>query len=311
MKTKLLLLTTLAIVLWLNVSAVNITIIRSKGVFSWSIQDTIWRDLATSMGYNATIDSETILNDTAFFSTTDVLVISEAALSFTNTELQNVITFVKRGKSVYVQAEYQPTFQGDITFQAIMDSIGAGFSWGSSVAGDLAPMQILPPFSTTPYKNDSIGYFNYGLDGTGSGVDSFLIYDNQNFGFYYRQTIQNYGRVVTCSDEDWVWQNYDSLLMKNILYYLVTNTTGINTINSKDQINIYPNPSEGIFFVEMPKITGAKWNVYDLWGRQVSSGKISNTQESQFDFSYLPRGNYILNIFSAEFNMAKKIEIVK
>jgi sugar lactone lactonase YvrE len=89
------------------------------------------------------------------------------------------------------------------------------------------------------------------------------------------------------------------------------NTTGVNNINPYLSLSIYPNPSNGIFNVETPQLKEAKWNLYDLTGRLISSGVVSGLKKFQFNFSALTSGEYFLKIYSSQFTIAKKITIVK
>jgi hypothetical protein len=298
---------------WHNASAVNITIVESHYSNIQYSMDLYWLGIAHSMGYNAVIDSQSVLDDTAFFSRTDILIVSDGTIPLNNNRLQNVIDFVKDGHPAYIQAEWWDTLQGDKTFLAVMGAVGSNFKWTGYWYGEINDMKIGGEFATTPYVTDSISYFYFGQYGTGSDIDSFLFFNHHSYGFFYHPSSEPY-RVISVSDEDWINMVKDTLLMKNILYQLVLNAnsnTGIKNINYSNMVNIYPNPNSGSFNIEKPEITGVKWNLCDLLGRQLSAGVLSSAEKSILDFSFLPEGNYILNLYSPEMNVSKKITVLK
>jgi len=244
---KIKLLAVLCLLFSIQVYSVNVTIIESKTGNDWAVQDTVWRSIAIKMGYNASIVPQSALDTISNFASTDVLIVSSSNISFaTNNHLQTILKFVSSGRPAYIQSEFQSTFQGNKTFEAIMQMVGANFTWLASVSGQLAPMNILGSFATTPNNVKEINYFNYGFSGTGTGVEKFLEFNGSYFGFCYSDPLSKYGTVITISDEDWIWLNKSPLLLGNILYRLansIPNTTSVKENDPADlKLHVYPNP---------------------------------------------------------------------
>jgi PKD repeat protein len=185
--------------------------------------DTVWRFAATNMGYNATIISDTVLDNTFFISNTDVLVLSDLNITYTPTRLTNIISFLQTGKSVYLQSEYDMTFTGNQAFQSIVNTLGGSFSWAGTVAGVLAPMNVLGTLATTPITIPPLTYFWYGCNANICNYfDSFLEFGGQYFGFTFCPPSPTTGRLMTTSDQDWIQGLTSTDLMQNMLALLLT-----------------------------------------------------------------------------------------
>lgn len=77
-------------------------------------------------------------------------------------------------------------------------------------------------------------------------------------------------------------------------------------------ISLYPNPSKGVFNVEVPEIGEASYAVYDMMGRQVLQARtVLSTQVHKIDLSALPNGAYRLEIDVNEHRYVKPILINK
>jgi len=123
----------------LPVNAVNVTIIESQSGNWWAVQDTVWRYIARGIGCNASIVPQNALDNISNLNNTDVLIVSSATISFANANyLQTVQQFISSGRSAYIQSEYLNTFQGNITFQAIVQALGSDFNWGQTISGQVA-----------------------------------------------------------------------------------------------------------------------------------------------------------------------------
>lgn len=80
---------------------------------------------------------------------------------------------------------------------------------------------------------------------------------------------------------------------------------GLNENFSQNRITIYPNPSDGVFFLQSTvELAGKDFSINDLTGRKITTGKISQQQEIQLND--LPRGIYILNVDKQSFKIIKK-----
>ncbi|SMC84158.1 T9SS type A sorting domain-containing protein [Moheibacter sediminis] len=70
---------------------------------------------------------------------------------------------------------------------------------------------------------------------------------------------------------------------------------GLNEMIAQNEIQIYPNPSNGTFFINSKNaLNGKQFKIYDLTGKLISSGLINQKQE--LNLSNLNQGIYILKI---------------
>jgi hypothetical protein len=84
----------------------------------------------------------------------------------------------------------------------------------------------------------------------------------------------------------------DSVIHITANFDLISNTHQ----NEEVKLNIYPNPSEGIFTVNIGE--SSSWSVYNLAGVKLKSGKGSGT--FQLDLKTYPKGIYFLEILTRE-----------
>jgi PKD repeat protein len=201
--------------------AANITIIQPYNAIYTS--DTVWRFVAQSMGHNAVIVQDTVLDNTFFFSNTDILITPVYDLTFSPGRINNIIAFMQTGKSVYLQSEYDLSFNGNQAYQSIVNTLGGSFVWNGTVAGVLAPMNVLGSLGTTPLTIPPLTYFWYGCDANVCNYfDSFLEFGGQYFGFTFCAPATGTGRLMTTSDQDWIIQMTSMDLMRNMISLLLT-----------------------------------------------------------------------------------------
>ena len=86
--------------------------------------------------------------------------------------------------------------------------------------------------------------------------------------------------------------------------FRITSTAGIDE-EIKDFINIYPNPSSGIFNVQS-EINDVTYSIYDLAGKLIESGKF-DSRTTQIDISSVSKGLYFLNLSNGDFEVVKKL----
>lgn len=120
----------LFMMLFLYAEALNIRIIESTSANPGHTMDTQWQSVATAMGHTPTISPQTTLDNTTFFASSDVLIISSGVIALTATRISNIQAFASTGKPVYIQAEYLNTYTANGAFQSIVNALGGGFTWG-------------------------------------------------------------------------------------------------------------------------------------------------------------------------------------
>ena len=166
-----------------QLSAIHVVIIESQTSASWAIQDTHWKTAAETMGYTAEIVPQSTLDNLSNLSSADILVVSSGIFTLLSPDhLNTIVDFVIGGRSAYIQSEYLTTYQGNITFQAVMDAASADFAWTTAVSGQLVPMNILGELATTPNTVSTLEYFNYGYAGAGEDVDPTIFWSRSGFG---------------------------------------------------------------------------------------------------------------------------------
>lgn len=295
--------------------AVNVTIIESLSGNWWAVQDSIWKDVAVGMGYNATIVPQSTLDDTANLSATDVLIVASGTISYTGTNhIETIRQYVLSGRPVYIQSEYLGIYGGTIMFDSIMQTVGANFNWTGTISGSLTPMNILGSFATTPNNVDTLNYFNFGYAGTGTGVEKFLEFQGNFFGFCYSDPTCVKGTVITISDEDWAWMDQSPELMGNILYRLANScTTSIEeSVKNMSSLTVFPNPfseSTTISFLN-DQHDLIRMNLIDASGRII---KTCVTYGSKFslDVSEMEKGIYILCLVNSSTGEKQITKMVK
>ena len=316
MKTTLKSLFSITIIVFsLQCYAVNVTIIESLTGNFWAVQDTVWRSVAVGMGYSATIVPQSTLDNITNLSATDILIVASGTISFTGTNhLQTIEQFVQSGRPAYIQSEYLGTFQGTITFDSLMQAVGANFNWIGTISGQLVPMNVLGTFATTPNNTPTLNYFNFGYAGTGTGVEEFLTYQGNYFGFCYTDSTCTNGTVITISDEDWAWQNESPDLMENILFRLANScATSVNNIEADNSsLNVFPNPFNENTFINFKNDHHDLMNInlFDFSGREIKNYTTSNSN-FRLNATGIEKGIYLLRLLNpatAEVQITKLVK---
>jgi hypothetical protein len=224
------------------VSALNITIIESQSINAGHDMDTEWYNLLTLLGHTATIQQQTTLDDTLFFTNTDILIVSSGVITLTPNRVTTIQQYLQYGGKVYLQAEYLTTYTSNQAFQSIVTALGGTFSWTGNTSGDLIPMTVLGTLGSTPNSVVPLNHFWYGTPGTGcNGIEPFLLYntDGLHYGFVFCCPASA-GRMITTSDQDWI-RTADSVdfdLMENIIYNLSLSNYACSSIGQPLVITI-------------------------------------------------------------------------
>jgi hypothetical protein len=86
-----------------NQATGRVTIIESQSSNLLHDMDVEWLAVASSMGFTAAIFPQSTLDTTAFFATTDILVVSSGIIWISGTAVANIQAFVAQGGQVYLQ----------------------------------------------------------------------------------------------------------------------------------------------------------------------------------------------------------------
>ncbi len=98
----------------------------------------------------------------------------------------------------------------------------------------------------------------------------------------------------------------------SIINYNFHPLVGTNEGIAEQQIKVYPNPSNGHFFIENKTPNEPlEVGVWDGVGRQVFTEKTKAVERSEFDLSYLPGGVYWLKIRQLERVLTKKLVLIR
>ena len=84
---------------------------------------------------------------------------------------------------------------------------------------------------------------------------------------------------------------------------IVPEVTGVEKIPGIDQFEIYPNPANKSFKVQLESSPGSEmnWVVYDQVGRRVVVGAVKPGElEIEVDSRELPSGVYMIHFFNSE-----------
>lgn len=107
-----------------------------------------------------------------------------------------------------------------------------------------------------------------------------------------------------------IWQNsnYDGSLMLHPLFKYNDAIIGVDEVeNEKSTIKIYPNPSQGIFYVKTSQAIEA--HVYDLLGNLVAH--FPKQQHTSFNLNSLTNGVYFIHLTGEKNSLVEKIIISK
>lgn len=115
-------------------------------------------------------------------------------------------------------------------------------------------------------------------------------------------------KVATFSCDGWEEANL-------VIYYaccenrfmvVESNETVKNTMKTEMQVNIYPNPSAGIFNVEMDEANG-KMQVYDAMGKNIRSIDLNGNTRYILDLTGYSKGIYTVNVLTEKGSRSQKI----
>ena len=83
---------------------------------------------------------------------------------------------------------------------------------------------------------------------------------------------------------------------------------GVSLFETKDQLSfsIYPNPSNGVFYVSSKEYEKLQFELRDMLGRPIRSGELTS---KKLDFTGVEKGTYMISIIGNELAVIRKIII--
>jgi uncharacterized protein YjdB len=89
---------------------------------------------------------------------------------------------------------------------------------------------------------------------------------------------------------------------------------GVNTVSANSEIRAYPNPSRGIFSIDLPQTnSGSVITIVDVFGRVLETKAIenNNAQTWTFNLGNIASGSYFVKVSTADKVFREKITIIK
>ena len=91
-----------------------------------------------------------------------------------------------------------------------------------------------------------------------------------------------------------------------------TNLTvlGIDDFDQTYQVKVFPNPTNEILNIDISNFDGLSYDIYDVWGRQLSTKKLI-TKTTSFAVDHLANGMYLLVLKGENNQKLKTYRILK
>lgn len=167
---------------------------------------------------------------------------------------------------------------------------------------------LLPPMDF-PVVNDYLAGGNkvIGISYVDSTIDKYT-----NFTPLCRIYYSNLTDTVVCIDEivHIVNENYEATLT-NSPACVSLNNVGIDEVSSNNRMIVYPNPSNGIFQIEITDFTNENGSIElkDITGKTISSTemKAESNGQLQMDLRSLSKGVYFIQYQSSGKNVTQRI----
>ncbi len=305
-----------------SVKSLSIKIIESQSFSNLHNMDQTWLTVCQNMGHNASIEPQTLLDNTDFFGSTDLLIISSGVITMPDNRRDIIQQFAEQGGPVYFQSEYSPDLTANQAFETIVNNMGGSFAWDITVEGELNPMNVTGVLSTTPNTVPTLSYFWYGVKGGGdNSIETFLEFQGNYYGFIFTPPNTNYGSMISISDQDWAIQSNEKIfLMENIIIYLASTITGLDEefAVQNDFISITPNPviNKTTIAYDLARPCNLKISVFDLTGSVVYTLVDEYITRGDFKTDFyaedLPDGIYFVTLqIDKDLTAATKMVILK
>jgi PKD repeat protein len=204
---------------------------------------------------------------------------------------------------------------GETTQSIIVDAAG---TYSVQITQDSCTASSLPIIVTTISNapQAEFGYVNSDPAVTFSDSSLYGVSYNWIFGDGSTSTVQNPSHTYTANGTYIVTLVVTNACGTDTITHVldISNVgAGIGEIGNNNSVAVYPNPSNGNFFIDVQTNTdlAVNYHIYDLIGNEVKSGTLtpsSNKARMQIIMSEA-RGVYLLHIWNETFNLTRKIII--
>ncbi|MCP4872417.1 MAG: hypothetical protein GY898_27270 [Proteobacteria bacterium] len=196
-------------------TGLDVLIIDSAGY----TMDEEWERVLTADGHTATIGPTSDLENLATLESYDLVIVANGVGALSAGAESTLDTFVNNGGRLYLQGEYQNSYETNQLFSSIVNNGGGSFTAGGTVSGSLNP-NPLECFSSTPNPVTTIAYYWYGATGTSAdgSVVPILNHGGQDIGWAWCQGV-GLGYVIHHTDQDTIQQTVPNVdnLMRNFI----------------------------------------------------------------------------------------------
>jgi Zn-dependent metalloprotease len=218
-----------------------------------------------------------------------------------------------QGQSVTLTCQSADSYHwlpGNQTTQAI--TITTAGSYTVQITKDSCTANSLPVLVTagapvvgfTFVKNDSLVTFT----SMATNATTFL----WHFGDGVTSALQNPTHIYTTDGTYTVTLKETNTCGSDTITHTLIISVGISSFENNHSISIYPNPSNGSFYVDIQTSdnTEINYRIYDIIGNTIKTASykpISNKTKLVIDMSDASKGVYMLHIWNTSFNTTKRI----
>lgn len=167
-------------------------------------------------------------------------------------------------------------------------------SWGNDSTDFASSLRLLingeqfgDQFHPDTYSDDPYLSYSYNLDQLAGTYFEFC-FESKNF-------LNRYADPISDSDGD-------NTYLDNVLF-MNEEFVSVDEFEILD-LQLYPNPSEGVFYLESQDLIEGRVEVKDVRGKDVYFKRFNSSESYQIDLSALPKGMYMLRLYNdvGEFN---------
>lgn len=101
----------------------------------------------------------------------------------------------------------------------------------------------------------------------------------------------------------------------NTSNFTINSTLGVDDVNKADNLTIYPNPSTGVFTIELnSNAKNISYSVYSLEGKLISQNNVNHNGgkfSQKLNLSHLPSGTYLVQVNNGSEKISKKLIVSK